>query len=54
MAIIRHERIRTKLNSMPEQKKEQDKSVEIEAGGLKAGLGIDKGNPRPRHRSTLL
>ena len=39
---------------MPEQKKEQDKSVEIEAGGLKADGGQALGNPRPRHTPTVL
>ena len=38
---------------MPEQKNGQSDSTENEAGGLKAGRGIDKGNPRPRQRPTV-
>jgi len=53
MTVIGHERIRTKLISMTEQKKEQGKSVENEAGDLKAGRGMSLGNPRPRQTSTV-
>ena len=42
-----------KENAMQDQKKSQTNAVQNEAGGLKAGRGIDKGNPRPRHRPTL-
>jgi hypothetical protein len=53
MAIIGPERYRTKLISMPDKKKEQDKSVEIEAGGLSGRRGMSLGNPRPRHSPTV-
>jgi hypothetical protein len=43
-----------KEKAMRAQKKSQTNAVQNEAGGLKAGRGIDKGNPRPRHRPTAL
>jgi hypothetical protein len=54
MAIIGHERYRTvKEKAIQDQKKSQTNAVQNEAGGLKAGRGIDKGNPRPRHSPTV-
>lgn len=39
---------------MPGQKKDQGRTVRNEAGGLSGRTWLDKGNPWPRHRHTLV
>lgn len=38
---------------MPGQKNDQAETVQNEAGGVSGRTGLDKGNPWPRHASTV-